>query len=121
MSLISRFKSARALRLAGAALTALVGVGLLLLPAASKSRLGEWWTLRSYDSLFHLRPPIDVSNGDVVVIDMDDESQIKFGEVHIRRWDRALHTRLLKKLREQEAEAVTLRAGQVSDESQRKR
>jgi CHASE2 domain-containing sensor protein len=100
MSDASRSFPSKTSRIAGAALTAGLGVLLVSTP------LGDGLAHRSYDSLFAFRPPVPVGNDEVVIIDMDEESEKELGQPSIEAWDRTLHTRLLKELTARNARVV---------------
>lgn len=94
------FTGGRFRRLVGAGSVTAIGLLLLLSPA------GHWWSDRSYDLLLRLRPPIDVRGDEVVIIDMDAESETAFGQLPILTWDRRLHARLVDRLRELGAHVI---------------
>jgi CHASE2 domain-containing sensor protein len=85
--------------LAGAALTA--GLGLL-------AWSGPSWSNGSYDLLFRFGLPVDLSAENVVLVEMDDESEAPehLGQPSVQAWDRTLHAQLLNRLKELGAELV---------------
>ena len=83
-----------------AALTAMLGVAFLIFP------FGEKLVQLSYDLAFYFRGdrPVD----EVVIIYMDEHSEERLGQGRWERWDRALHARLLRLLKDAGAKAVIL-------------
>jgi len=81
----------------GAALTVLLG---LFLPAAI------WFTDRSYDLMFRLRPEINVSEDKALIIYMDEPSHTQLLQDPSKDWDRSLHARLIRRLTQYGASAV---------------
>jgi adenylate cyclase len=82
----------------GSALT--IGLGLAL----HTFRFGQGLVVESYDLLFIPRPPIPVS--EAVIVQMDEDSHAELGQPLNAAWDRALHARLVDRLREAGAKTV---------------
>ena len=74
--------------------------------ALFQSPLRESWSNLSCDWLFQFRPRMDVSADDVVIVEMDAESEAAFGQIPILAWDRSLHAQLLKRLAAEHADVV---------------
>ncbi|MBC8096443.1 MAG: CHASE2 domain-containing protein [Akkermansiaceae bacterium] len=87
-------------RWAAGALTAVIAVALF------QSPLRESWSNWSFDWLFLLRPHVDVSSSDVVIVEMDAESEAAFGQIPVLAWDRGLHAQLLQRLTAMHADVV---------------
>ncbi len=84
--------------LIGFALT--VGLGAIL----DLTPLGKGLIRMSYDLLFAPRPLIPID--EAVVVYMDDESHEKLNQSYIEPWDRALHAKLINRMKEYGAKAV---------------
>lgn len=78
----------------------------LLAGIAFLSPLREPWSNLSYDLLFRVRPNIDVSREDVVIVDMDADSEKALGQQSVQAWNRNLHAQLLKRLASEHADLV---------------
>jgi PAS domain S-box-containing protein len=105
--------------LGGVAMVFVVGFELLASrdsQAHPQTRAGQDpWLVRvlthsSYDWSFdlsrHFRPRL--TNSDVVIIYMDEPSYKALGQSFIAPWDRSIHARLLKRLKEEGAKAVVM-------------
>ena len=82
----------------GFALT--VGLGALL----DFTPLGKGLIRMSYDLLFKPRPLIPID--EAVVVYIDDESHAELNQSYIEPWDRALHAKLINRMKEYGAKAV---------------
>ena len=85
----------------GAAFTVAVGVVLLLTP------IGQGLEHLSYDSQFLVRPgvkPEDLER--VVIIYMDERSFQELKQPNDKKWDRALHARLVDWLRTEQCKLI---------------
>jgi len=76
------------------------GIGLVLLTTS----LGEALVNRSYDLPFQQRPFIHPT--EVVMVYLDDASYTHLNQKYTEPWDRAFHTRLIKRLTAEKAKAV---------------
>mgnify|MGYP000987486196 CR=1 FL=1 len=109
-------------------------LGRLLLVSSSASIVGlivhQWaghgvFERWSYDALFALRAPQDVSHEEVVIVAMDDESEAKLGQNSLMVWDRSLHTQLLEVLHGAQVRGVVFdvffrnNPGELSDTDRR--
>lgn len=76
------------------------GLGIFLLTTPFGSGLVHL----SYDFPFALRPPIQPA--EAVMVYLDEASHTVLGQPYNRPWSRAMHARLLDRLREEQAKAV---------------
>jgi CHASE2 domain-containing sensor protein len=97
--------------LIGAALAAVAGLAFLVSP------LGSGLTVLSYDSLFFFRSNVSVGD-DVVILYMDLESDTRLGQKRRGTWDRALHARLLDRLRDYGPRVVAFDSHFVASEDE---
>lgn len=100
MRLTSLLNDKRIRGLVGGAFTASVGLLFLL------SSLGTGLSDRSYDLSFRFRPPVNLESEEVVIVDMDHDSEIALGQPSIQAWDRTLHAQLLASLTTNHADIV---------------
>ena len=82
--------------LTGGVVAAALGLLFLLTPLGA--RLAEL----SYELLFFFRRDIKPDN--VAILYMDWDSHVRLGQEQFRRWDRAVHARLLNRLKEMKAQ-----------------
>ena len=84
-----------------------IGDGFKRLSGGVLTRLGDSFRHLSYDLPFRLVPNVNVSNENVVLIEMDEGSTpIEEQDPRQPAWDRGVHTKLLKVLSDQGAQLV---------------
>ena len=85
---------------------AAVSAGAALLPLVLEIPLGDYLARASYDSLHSLGPRVELLNSPVIIAYLDRASYQMIGGDPLRRWPRALHAKLLERLRDAGAKAV---------------